>query len=150
MKRWPFSPSTIIASGCLSGLAPAAPGTVGSFVAALLFLVLSPMNSEFQMYSIIFATLVGTLATHLCLKASPETTDPGWIVIDEWVGVWITLWGCSGDLVATLTGFALFRIFDILKPPPVSWAERLPGAIGVMADDIVAGLLGLLMMHVLL
>lgn len=150
MKRQLPSPATILASGFLSGMSPVAPGTAGSIVAATIFFLMSPMSSEFQLYAITLATLVGTLATHVCLKTSTESDDPGWIVIDEWVGVWITLWGSAGDPMTVLLGLALFRVFDILKPPPVSWAERLPGAVGVMADDIVAGILGLILVRTLL
>ena len=83
--------------------------------------------------------------------ASPRADDPSEIVIDELVGMLIALWPLSLGLTLQgagwtewpwpgwLLGFALFRFFDIVKPPPVSWAERVPGAIGIMLDDIVAG-----------
>ena len=79
--------------------------------------------------------------------------DPSEIVIDELVGMMLALWPLSAGLMLTgaaahvwpwpgwALGFLLFRFFDIVKPPPVSWAERVPGALGVMLDDIVAGAL---------
>lgn len=79
--------------------------------------------------------------------------DPSEIVIDELAGMLIALWPLSAGLALTgaawhvwpwpgwVLGFLLFRFFDIVKPPPVSWAERAPGALGVMLDDIVAGAL---------
>ncbi|HUF86318.1 MAG TPA: phosphatidylglycerophosphatase A [Thermohalobaculum sp.] len=85
--------------------------------------------------------------------AAPDTQDPSEIVIDELVGMLIALWPLSAGLTLIgaewhvwpwpgwVLGFLLFRFFDIVKPPPVSWAERAPGALGVMLDDIVAGAL---------
>lgn len=79
--------------------------------------------------------------------------DPSEVVIDEVVGMLIALWPLSAGLTIVgaawyvwpwpgwVLGFLLFRFFDIVKPPPVSWCERAPGALGVMLDDIVAGIL---------
>jgi phosphatidylglycerophosphatase A len=68
--------------------------------------------------------------------------DPGWVVIDEFAGQWITLmalpvpsvWGC-------LLAFVLFRFFDVTKLGPVGWADRQHGAFGIMADDVIAGVI---------
>jgi phosphatidylglycerophosphatase A len=88
--------------------------------------------------------------------AETGESDPSEIVIDEVVGMWLTLWPLSLGLwlrdappaifpwPGWVSGFALFRFFDILKPPPVNWAERAPGALGVMLDDIVAAVLAAL------
>jgi len=85
--------------------------------------------------------------------ADPGQDDPSEVVIDEVVGMWLALWPLSLGLTVMgagpevwpwpgwVLGFLLFRFFDIVKPWPVSWAERAPGATGVMLDDIVAGLL---------
>jgi phosphatidylglycerophosphatase A len=84
---------------------------------------------------------------------APGDHDPSEIVIDEVVGMLIALWPLSAGLTVTgaawhvwpwpgwVLGFLLFRFFAIVRPPPVSWAARLPGARGVMVDDIVAGAL---------
>ena len=84
---------------------------------------------------------------------APGDQDPSEIVIDEVVGMLIALWPLSAGLTMMgaaahvwpwpgwVLGFLLFRFFDIVKPPPVSWADNLPGAMGVMLDDIVAGAL---------
>lgn len=84
---------------------------------------------------------------------APAIDDPSEVVIDEAVGMLIALWPLSAGLTLTgaaahvwpwpgwVLGFLLFRFFDIVKPPPVRWAERVPGALGVMLDDIVAGAL---------
>jgi phosphatidylglycerophosphatase A len=68
--------------------------------------------------------------------------DPGWVVIDEVAGQWIALLGLAHPSVpGVLAAFAAFRLFDVVKPGPVRWVERLPGALGVLADDVLAGLL---------
>lgn len=66
--------------------------------------------------------------------------DPGRVVIDEIAGALVTVATLPPTLPVIWTGFFLFRAFDILKPPPIRWCERLPGGWGVMADDIAAGL----------
>ncbi len=69
--------------------------------------------------------------------------DPGWVVIDEVAGQWITLLGLREPTpLGLLAAFALFRTLDIAKPGPVGWADRRRGAVGVMADDVIAGGLG--------
>ena len=95
---------------------------------------------------VVAVALVGSWATERCLadltKASGTATDPQFVVIDEWAGLLIPLSFSSLESPATwLAAFALFRLFDIWKPGPVRAAERLPGASGVMADDVVAGIL---------
>ena len=138
LSRW-------VSAGFGSGYAQAAPGTVGSIVALLFFALLwwfeivrSPLHSAVLAVA---TTLVGLLAAHFSVADSAEK-DPSWIVIDEWAGLFVSLIGVAphSPLMA-LVAFAFFRFFDILKPGPVAWAERLPGAVGIMADDIVAGAL---------
>lgn len=138
VSRW-------ISAGFGSGYAQVAPGTVGSAVALLFFgllwwfeIVSSPLHSAVLAAA---TTLVGLLTAHVCVAGSSEK-DPSWIVIDEWAGLFVSLVGvASNSPVMALAAFGFFRFFDILKPGPVAWAERLPGALGIMADDIVAGIL---------
>ena len=74
--------------------------------------------------------------------------DPGVVVIDEIVGVLIALAAVPLHPVAALAGFALFRLFDIAKPFPVGWVDRhLHGGLGIMLDDVAAGLYALLVLH---
>ena len=70
--------------------------------------------------------------------------DPGEVIIDEVAGQWLALCAVPHDMVWFVAGFILFRFFDILKLGPVRWAEKRPGGLGVMADDIFAGLLSAL------
>ena len=68
--------------------------------------------------------------------------DPGYIVIDELAGMFITMAGHKTELITLVAGFLLFRIFDIIKPYPVGAVERLRKGYGIMADDILAGIYG--------
>ncbi|NBS12494.1 MAG: phosphatidylglycerophosphatase A [Gammaproteobacteria bacterium] len=138
-----------IAVGFGSGLTRKAPGTFGTVGAIPLVwwgLSWTP-------------TTQGVVLIALCLAALwsiPEggrrlgATDHGCIVIDEWAGFAVAAWGLSAVTMLSPLGllvlsFVGFRVFDIAKPWPVSWAERaIPGAFGVLADDLVAGLYVLL------
>nr|WP_198376619.1 phosphatidylglycerophosphatase A [Roseomonas rubea] len=84
--------------------------------------------------------LVGWWATRAAL-AETGAKDPGWIVVDEAAGMLLALGGLAGvsGWLGVALAFAGFRALDILKPWPVSWADGLPGATGVMLDDILAG-----------
>ena len=133
-----------IASGMGSGYCPVAPGTAGSLVALILgvlFLRLSPVALPM---AILLACVLGVWS----IRAIGEgAADPGWIVIDEFAGQWIAMlplawfFGSVTHLAGLLAAFALFRLFDIVKPGPVGWADRRHDAIGVMADDIIAGVM---------
>ena len=75
--------------------------------------------------------------------------DPGHVVVDEVVGQWITLAGAAQlDWKSCLVGFALFRLFDIWKPPPARQFEQLPRGVGIMADDVMAGVYGAVVLAV--
>jgi phosphatidylglycerophosphatase A len=92
-------------------------------------------------YLAIATCIVGTVAIALALGADEQTADPQWIVIDEWAGLFITLVPIiEPSWWSLFVAFGLFRFFDGLKWGPVALAERLPGALGIMADDVVAGL----------
>ena len=130
------------------GYLPGAPGTYGSAVAVLLFWGVAAAGVSWPVYLIATLALTGrgTWAAGAACRAW-DTHDDGRIVIDEVAGQLLTLLpllllGSSNTFFpALVTGFVLFRVFDIAKPGPVRWAEGLPGGVGVMADDVVAGLL---------
>lgn len=134
--------ASFLSSGCGSGYSPKAPGTVGS-VAAVVVWVLAQRAGAFEVVSpavcAVGVSVVGLLAAMVAMRGM-GSKDPQWIVIDEWAGLFVALCGVDPlsitQVVVALVGF---RLFDIWKPGPVRWAERLPGAVGVMADDIVAG-----------
>jgi phosphatidylglycerophosphatase A len=134
--------------GC--GYAPAAPGTVGSAAAiAIAWALHSHVTPiEFGALGVLLAIpgiwAAGVTAREVKLK------DPGIVVVDEVVGQWITLAGATAfNWQSWLLAFALFRIFDIWKPPPVRQLEKLPGGLGIVADDAMAGVYAALVLFAL-
>jgi phosphatidylglycerophosphatase A len=139
------------------GLAPVAPGTAGAAFATAIFVLLSllPRGAAIALLglSIAGAFAAGVWAAG-ALGAATGREDDGRIVIDEVVGQWLTLaplllvpgWRLAFDalgIVPVVSGFVAFRVLDIGKPGPVGWAERrFGGGLGVMMDDVVAGVLG--------
>ena len=146
-------PAHVIALGFGSGLGRVAPGTVGTLWAWLAFLVLQLWLTPSQIGWLIAASIpVGWWACTVTAKHM-RVADPGHIVWDEIVAMWIILWltmpmGFWGQLVA----FALFRFFDAVKPQPVKWADQLfkgfgpRGGWGIMFDDLVAAFCALMVM----
>ena len=136
-------PAGWIATGFGSGLSPVAPGTAGSLVALLPWLALATLPLPYYALVLIIAFLLGVWACAWIVKRL-GIADPGFAVWDEFVGLWIALAplvGTPGSWAWIAAGFILFRIFDIWKPWPVSWADRkVGGGFGVMLDDVVAGL----------
>lgn len=138
-----------VATGFGSGLSPLAPGTVGSLVALLPWLALRalPLPAYALVLTAVFA--LGVWAAQWVIDRL-GAEDPGMVVIDEFVGVWIALFAAPPGIVWTLSGLLLFRLFDIAKPWPVGCADRrLKGGFGAMADDALAGLLALLALQLL-
>lgn len=127
----------IATMGGIGRLKPA-PGTWGSLV-VLPLVLLGPIAA---LLLALLVTLIGFFAVQEVLRDAPDQ-DPGWIVVDEAAGMLLALAGLSVDasLWGVLIAFGLFRVFDIFKPWPVSWADQQKGAFGVMLDDIVAGAL---------
>jgi phosphatidylglycerophosphatase A len=133
-----MSPARWVASFFGSGLAPVAPGTAGSAAALLPGLALLWVSHAALAVGVVVAVAAGLWA----IRAAGAGDDPGWVVIDEVAGQWIALLALPHpSVIGALAAFAAFRLFDVTKPGPVGWAERLPGAMGVMADDVLAGVL---------
>jgi phosphatidylglycerophosphatase A len=137
----PWHPAMLVATWFGCGLLPIAPGTWGSLAAlpfAWAIAVLAGPSGLIAAALVVF--LLGWWAAHVVSQAS-GIKDPGAIVVDEVAGQWLTLAAAPLDPLHYGAGFLLFRLFDILKPWPASWADRrLPGGFGVMADDIFAAL----------
>jgi len=139
----------VVATGAGSGFAPFAPGTFGSALALLIFVLFSPVDSGLLALSWLALLALGVWAADRAERIYGE--DDGRIVIDEVLGQLLTLapllvWG-PVSLIGLVTGFVTFRVLDIWKPGPVGWAERhFEGGAGVVADDVVAGALGALLM----
>ncbi|MCM2344649.1 MAG: phosphatidylglycerophosphatase A [Alphaproteobacteria bacterium] len=125
--------------GC--GLMKPGPGTWGT-IGALPFgiLLLAFGGVPFLVLAIIGVSVLGYWAAGRFERQSGEH-DSGAIVIDEVAGMWVALLPTALNIPLVVAAFILFRFFDILKPWPISWADKkLPGAFGVMADDIIAGI----------
>lgn len=136
-----------IASGFGSGFSPRAPGTVGSAAALLPWLWLRTLPLPYYALAVALAFAIGVWASTWVVRRS-GVQDPQVVVWDEFVGVWIALAAAPPGWIWMLAGFALFRLFDIWKPWPVSWAdEKLHGGLGVMLDDVFAGIYALLLMQ---
>ncbi|MFW2586822.1 phosphatidylglycerophosphatase A [Sagittula sp. SSi028] len=132
------------------GFLKPAPGTWGSFAALpLAYLIHQAGGFWLLLTATIIAFVAGLKATETVTRTGDH--DPSWVVIDEVVGQWIALFPISYgaammgvDIVRLWPGwiaaFVMFRLFDIWKPWLVSWADRRGDALGVMLDDVIAGL----------
>lgn len=133
---------------CYTGYSPVGPGTVGSLVAFLPYILLSHFRGPLLiLYCVVFFFL-GVWASNRIEKETGEH-DPGLINLDEVVGQWIALIAlpASGWIVWT-AAFVLFRAFDMLKPFPVNRTQSLPGGWGVMVDDVLAGIYANLILQI--
>ena len=134
--------------GC--GYWPKGPGTAGSLGALL---VAVPLVRWFDWQPWMFAVLAAVVTIPAIWSASAAARitgrkDPQVVVVDEVVGQWLTLAGATTlNLKSWLAAFLLFRAFDILKPPPVRQFEKLPSGTGIVADDLMAGIYGALVLY---
>ena len=124
-----------IVTCCYVGYIPGAPGTYASILGCV-FIYFFPSifgNIFFCIGLILFSIVCVNFFTY-------DGEDPGYIVIDELAGICVAMAGHSITLTTTVIGFVLFRIFDIAKPFPIKQSERLKGAYGIVADDVIAGI----------
>lgn len=135
--------SCVVTCCCLGHL-PYAPGTYASaFGSVLIFLFPSIFADVFFCIGFIFFSVLSISFFRY------EGKDPGYIVIDEFAGICITMAGHNVTLTNSIIGFVFFRVFDIIKPFPIKQAERLKGAWGIVADDVAAGLFASIILAVL-
>jgi phosphatidylglycerophosphatase A len=138
------------------GLLKPGPGTYGSvaavvlwFLAAHLFPASATTLAVGTLIAAIVATLIGIPAATIVARESGRE-DPGHVVIDEVAGQLIALIAIPADWRHAAISLILFRLFDILKPPPIRQLERLPEGTGIMLDDVAAGVLALIVAHLVL
>lgn len=134
--------SVILATWFGVGFSPIAPGTAGSLTAVLCAapIVIYGGTLSLAIAALIVAILGIPIAT--AAESAMGRKDPGAIVIDEVAGQWIALLPAAPNLSSYVLAFAAFRTFDILKPGPIGCADRrLSGGLGIMADDILAGII---------
>jgi phosphatidylglycerophosphatase A len=137
----------LLAFGFGSGLARFAPGTFGTLVAILFYLLLSQMPPWLYAGCVLAALAFGVW---LCQSVSRDlgVHDHGGIVWDEFVGYWITMFLLPVSWVWILAGFALFRLLDIWKPWPIRWIDKhVQGGLGIMLDDVIAGAAACIILH---
>ena len=137
----------LIATAFGAGYSPIAPGTAGSAV-ALLILWLVPFSTAGLIVFFLAVTVLGTWAAHVA-EAAVGTKDPGAIVIDEVAGMTLSVLTLPLTVPVLLAGFVLFRVFDVVKPFPAGRLQSLTGGVGVMIDDLVAGLYALIVLIML-
>jgi phosphatidylglycerophosphatase A len=139
-----------------AGLLKPGPGTYGSISALLLWFISIHVFHPTALAQTIgtaiaalAATLIGIPAATIVARESGRK-DPGHVVIDEVAGQLIALIAIPADWRHAALSLLLFRLFDILKPPPVRQLERLPAGTGIMLDDVAAGVLALIVAHIAL
>jgi phosphatidylglycerophosphatase A len=146
--------ATLVATFFGAGRLKPGPGTWGSLATVLTWAALShflplawvvPTNVLLACLAIAVGIPAAT-----CVARATQVKDPQFVVIDETAGQLITLIGAPLSWKSFLVGFILFRVFDIVKPPPVRQFERLPEGTGIVVDDVAAGLYGLVVMQILL
>lgn len=125
-----------------------APGTMGTIVTLPLAYLLSfmPLSLQFVIIMIVCALSYGII--HNALK-SFTMTDPSHIILDEVMGTLVTFYGIGWNPIAFLVGFILFRLNDIFKPFGIRYIEKIPGAFGVLLDDLAAGFVAQIFLRLL-
>jgi phosphatidylglycerophosphatase A len=132
------------------GRIPFAPGTFGSIPGVLLALWLHHLGLPWlEGAAIVVIFAVGIWAAGEAERFF-QLTDPGPVVIDEVLGMLVTLAFMPVNVTGAIVGFLVFRVFDIVKPFPARNLERLPGGLGIMADDFAAGVWGQIVMRLLI
>ncbi len=145
------NPLHFLSLGMGSGLAPKAPGTVGSVAALVIYyLLLQGLSLPVYLAVVAMSIVVGIYLCGYTAKAMGLHDAPA-IVWDEFAGLWLALVLLPPQWYWPLIGFVLFRFFDILKPWPISLADKkVHGGLGIMMDDVLAGIMAAIVMHLLL
>jgi len=137
-----------IATGFFSGYSPLIPGTAGSLAGLCLYAIPALQGTIPLACAIIAALFIGTAASAKMEAVYGE--DPPIVVIDEILGMWISLFLLPVSTATAVAAFLFFRLFDIVKPPPARSAEKLKHGWGIMLDDVVAGIYANLAVRLLL
>ncbi|NAW68567.1 phosphatidylglycerophosphatase A [Vibrio sp. V27_P1S3P104] len=149
------NPWHLLATGFGSGLSPIIPGTMGTLAAVPFYLLLAHLPIWLYSLLVLFACFIGVKICQLT-ATDMKVHDHGSIVWDEFVGFWITMFIVPflqlpvWDWRWLVSGFVLFRFFDMVKPWPIGWLDkRIDGGLGIMLDDIVAGVISAFMLVVI-
>jgi phosphatidylglycerophosphatase A len=148
------NPIHLLAFGLGSGLAKKAPGTWGTLAALPVWWFVLQGVPALPYIGVLFAGFAFGVVICEITSRDMGVHDFGGIVWDEWIGVWITLlWlpmsgNLGTDLLWLAYAFALFRFFDIIKPWPIKWLDaKVHGGFGIMIDDVIAGIFGLVVVQ---
>ncbi len=137
-----------VASVCGVGYAPVVSGTFGSLPGLALAILL--FRWPWALAALAAAGIPIAMWAANLAERDAAGKDPRWVVIDETVGMMVALAFVRGPWIIWPAGFVLFRLFDIVKPYPVGRAERLPGGVGIVMDDVLAGLYTNMILQILL
>ena len=129
-----------------AGYAPIAPGTVGSAVGVVIYLLTMHWPAIAQVGLLAAISAVGIAASTRAAAVLGGGKDPGAVVVDEVAGQLMTLLLTGVLWPGAIAGFLIFRVLDVVKPWPAQRFEALPGGLGIMADDLMAGVYGNLIM----
>ncbi|MDA0991225.1 MAG: phosphatidylglycerophosphatase A [Verrucomicrobia bacterium] len=148
---------TAIATVLFSGYAPVAPGTAGTAVIAVAYYLFGDGLGSATWAVLLAVTFgiavytAGSMARAVGVaQGKEEAKDPGVVVIDEAIGFLVTVAALPHGFWTVVAGFFLFRLLDIVKPPPCRWLEKLPGGWGIVLDDVFAGVYGQLLLRLLI
>ena len=140
-------PSHFLAFGFGSGAAPVAPGTFGTLAAVPIYLLLQPLGLWAYLAVVAGITLLGVWLCQVTSRDLGVHDHPG-IVLDEIAGYLITMIAAPPGWAWMVTGFVLFRFFDIIKPWPIRWVDRhVHGGLGIMLDDVLAAVFAWLVLQ---
>jgi len=137
----------IIATGFGVGYIPVIPGTAGSLVALLIFIFL-PLDHNIWLLICLILFCIGIWVSNTV--ETEKGKDPGIVVIDEYVGQWISLLFLPRTLWIFIAAFVLFRVLDIIKPFPAAKFEKIRGGTGIMMDDLIAGIYTNILIHLIM
>ena len=137
----------IIATGFGVGYTPLFPGTAGSLVALLIFVFL-PLDPIIWLLICLILFSIGIWVSNTVEMEKGK--DPGIVVIDEYVGQWISLLFLPRTIWIFISAFVLFRVLDIIKPYPAQKFEKIRGGSGIMLDDLIAGIYTNIILHLFL
>ena len=139
-----------LATGFYIGNIPFAPGTFGSLIGLPLCFALTRISLAPAMLGTLFFIFFAVCIADAAEKILKQN-DPGCIVIDEIAGMMVTLIGLPFNPITVVIGFIIFRILDILKPFPIrNLDKRIPGGLGVVADDVAAGIIANLLLRIII
>ncbi|MCU7495146.1 MAG: phosphatidylglycerophosphatase A [Ignavibacteria bacterium] len=140
----------ILGSGFYTGYIPFAPGTFASLAALILYYLIPGFELPYVLIPMIVVFAAIGIKAGDRFEIMYGKKDPSQCTIDEVVGMWISLLFLPKRLNYVILSFIIWRIFDIIKPSPARNAEKLPGGLGIMLDDIIAAVYSCILVHLII